>query len=132
MSLTGALRTLDAARSHGLRLHLSRLLAAPRIEGIERIEGVEGGATGGEGLRLRGVACGVCATRTEAALASVEGVEAATVDLGSSRATLRLSPGASVEIATLQRALEGAVVGMSMRRRTERVAGRVTRFVSRS
>jgi len=126
MSLTGVMRTLDAARTHGLRLHLSRLLVAPRVERAED------DATEGGGYRLSGVVCGVCATRTEAALASVEGVEAATVDLGGSRATLRLSPGASVDVAALQHALEGAVVGMSMRRRTERVAGRVRRLVSRS
>jgi len=125
MPLTGAVRTLDAARSHGLRLHLSRLLVAPRVEGIER------GLTEGEAYRLRGVVCGVCATRTEAALASVPGVEAATVDLDRSRATLRLSPGAQVDEATLQRALEGVVVGMSMRRHTERLAGRVARLIRR-
>ncbi len=119
MSLIGVFRTLNAARSHGLRLHLSRLLVAPRVEG----DATEAGA-----YQLRGVVCGVCATRTEAALVSVEGVEAATVDLGTSRATLRLSPGASVDVAALQRAVEGVVVGMSIRRRLERAM----RFVSRS
>lgn len=119
MTLSGTLR---AARRHGLRLHLDRIRHAPRVEGIS-----EDGR-----LELRGVVCGVCAARTESALRSVEGVEAVTVDLAGSRATVRLSPGAQVDVPALQRALEGVVVGMSIRRRIEhsvewligRVAGR--------
>ncbi|MGE3960697.1 MAG: heavy-metal-associated domain-containing protein [Dehalococcoidia bacterium] len=109
MTLIGVLR---AARRHGLRLHLVRLLDAPRVEG----------APGSGSVQLRGVVCGVCAARTEDALRSVPGVEAATVDLEGSRAVLRLSPGVQVAPADLQRALEGVVVGMSVRRRIEAAA----------
>lgn len=114
-----ALRTLDDARRHGFRLHLRRLVDAPRVEAD---------TTDSSSLRLSGVVCTVCATRTEAALRSVPGVEGAVVDLEGSRATLRLSPGATVDAAALQQAVEGVVVGMSARRRIEQVAGAVRRL----
>jgi len=107
---------LSALRTHGSRLHLRRLVDAPRVE-AETSDGVS--------LRLHGVVCAVCATRTESALRSVPGVEAATVDLEGSSATLRLSPGAKVDVPALQRALEGVVVGMSARRRVEQIARRL-------
>ncbi len=127
MSLNGALRSLNAARSHGLRVHLRRLLVAPAIEGAT--------ASNEDGLRtyrLSGVVCGVCATRTEDALRFVPGVEVATVDLDASRATLRLAPGATVDAPALQRALEGVVVGMGMRRRIERATRRLMSNLVRS
>src|SRR3546814_9571228 len=60
----------------------------------------------GTSFRLHGVVCGLCAVRAESALAATAGVEAATVDLDGSRATVRPSPGATVDGVALQRALE--------------------------
>ena len=118
MSLHGVRRTLDAARMHGFRLHLGRFLEAPRIE-------VDPPGQTGATFRLRGVVCGLCAVRTESALAATPGVEGVTVDLGRSRATVHASPGATVDARALQRALEGAVVGMRIRRQIERTVERV-------
>lgn len=77
-------------------------------------------------VQLRGVVCGVCAMRSEAALRGIAGVESASVDLDTQRATLRLAPGtaaASTELqGALQQGLERAVVGMSVRRWIERFA----------
>src|SRR3546814_9753418 len=99
MSLNGVRRALKAARVHGFRVHLHRLLDAPRIE-VDPLE------PDGTSFRLHGVVCGLCAVRAESALAATAGVEAATVDLDGSRATVRLSPAATVDGVALQRALE--------------------------
>ncbi len=98
------------------RVHPRRLLAAPRVELAEG------------SIRVDGMVCGVCAARTRAALASVTGVEDASVDLDGGVARLRLAPGQSADRdleAALQRAVERVVVGMGARRWVERaVRGR--------
>lgn len=127
MNFTGTLR---AVGRHGFRFHVGRLTQAPRIDMAS-----EAGASGEASertLALRGVVCGVCAARTESALRSVPGVESATVDLEGSRARLRLSPGAEVDAVALQRALEGVVVGMGVRRRIEGLAGRLGNLAGRT
>ena len=73
-------------------------------------------------LRVDGLVCGVCAARTAAALRSVAGVQDACVDLDAGRATLMLAPGARVDVAAMQRAVERVVIGLPLRRRIERLA----------
>lgn len=105
----------DRLRTLGGRLYLERLAAAP---GIGRgIDGdVEARAGQSREVVLRGVVCGVCASRAQAALAGVPGMEGVHVDLVRSRATLRYGPGARPDAAALRRAIEGAAVGMPARR----------------
>jgi len=100
-------------------LHLSRLAEAPRVTADP---------SDGSRLLLRGVVCGVCASRTRSALAGVPGIEAVTVDLEQSIAQVRYEPGTRVSEASLQHALEGAVVGMSGRRLVERAASQLRRL----
>lgn len=103
------------------RLHPARLRHAPRIEaGAPEMAGATT-------VQVRGLVCDVCATRTEAALRSVDGVEDVTVDLDAATASLRLSPGASVQPQRLQEALERAVIAMPVRRLIERAARRLSR-----
>lgn len=71
-------------------------------------------------LHVEGLVCGVCAGRAAGALRSVPGVASAEVDLDSGQARLVLDEGAEVELATLQDAVEGVVVGMRVRRWIER------------
>ena len=73
-------------------------------------------------LRVDGLVCGVCAARTAAALRSVAGVQDAGLDLDAGRATLMLAPGARVDVAAMQRAVERVVIGLPLRRRIERLA----------
>lgn len=74
-------------------------------------------------MQLSGVVCGVCAMRSEAAFRGTDGVETASVDLDTQRATLHLSPDAgSLSRDALQQSLEDAVVGMTARRWLERLA----------
>ncbi|MEX1022547.1 MAG: heavy metal-associated domain-containing protein [Dehalococcoidia bacterium] len=116
-------RATFLARLRLPRLHPARLRHAPRIEaGAPEMAG-DGGTT----VQVRGLVCGVCATRTEAALRSVDGVEDVTVDLDAATASLRLSPGASVQPQRLQEALERAVIAMPVRRLIERAARRLSR-----
>ena len=123
-------RNVGVLRRHGFRLHLRRLTQAPRVD---LASGQRASLGAGERtLALRGVVCGVCAARTESALTSVPGVESARVDLDGSRAVVRLSPGAEVDAATLQRALEHVVVGMGARRRIEGLAGRLGNLAGRT
>lgn len=103
-------------------MHLGRLLQAPAVSEFA----VEEQSAGGREIevQLRGVVCGVCALRSEAALRGIAGVESASVDLDTQRATLHLSPGAAgaVELRdALQQGLERAVVGMTIRRWIERL-----------
>jgi copper chaperone CopZ len=112
------------SRLSRLHVHLERLLQAPAVDGLSHEDA--GGGGGQAQVQLRGVVCGVCALRSEAALRGVAGVEAVSVDLATQRATLRLSPGATVGSAelssVLQQGLERAVVGMAVRRWIERLA----------
>ncbi len=100
-----------------LQVRPARLLEAPAV-GAAALDGPVLKA------QLRGVVCGVCAARSRRALEGIPGVEAASVDLDSGRATLRLSPGAVVDQEHLRRALERAVVAMPVRRLIERIARR--------
>ncbi|MDA1240629.1 MAG: heavy metal-associated domain-containing protein [Chloroflexi bacterium] len=86
-----------------------RLRHAPSVRSIE-------GAPGEAVVRIDGMVCSVCATRTAAALEAVEGVEEARVDLASGTARLRLAPGATVQREALDRSLSRVVVGMRARR----------------
>ncbi len=128
MTLTGTLR---AIQRHGFRVHPGRLAEAPRVD-FRPAEDVSGAGAREHSVEIRGVVCGVCAARTEAALAAVPGVESATVDLGRGRALVRLLPGARVDATALQRSLEGVVIGMGVRRRIEAVAGRVDQLAGRT
>ncbi|MCK9495092.1 MAG: heavy-metal-associated domain-containing protein [Dehalococcoidia bacterium] len=122
MTLPGSVNDgFRALRRHGVRVHLGRLADAPRIEAA----GARGDSPDVRVLRLRGVVCAVCASRTEAALRSVSGVEVASVDLEGLQATVRFSPGARVDVAALQQAVEGVVLGMGLRRWLERAVSRV-------
>lgn len=96
------------------RLHLRRLLVAPRVA-------VAASTPAGAEVRVDGLVCGVCALRTAAALRSVRGVQDACVDLDAGRATLSLAPGAVVDPVAMQRALERVVIAMPLRRRIERL-----------
>lgn len=106
--------TLQGWRRH--LPHVDRIVDAPRVTV---------GANDPRELALRGVVCGVCAARTRSALLRVPGIESVVVDLASSTARVRYAPGAQVDEATMQRALERAVIGMGARRAIERVASRV-------
>ncbi|MBI2724381.1 MAG: heavy-metal-associated domain-containing protein [Chloroflexi bacterium] len=71
-------------------------------------------------LRLQGIVCdGVCAVRTERALAAMPGVRAVRVDYEAQTATVI---GPVTEAAAYERAIAGAVAGMWLRRGIERVA----------
>ena len=102
-----------------MRVHLRRLTRAPRVE------------ADGDELVIHGLVCSVCASRTRAALLSVPGVRSGEVDLDRGRARLRFDPGDRPDVATLQHALEGVVIGLTVRRVIERGVSRITRFVMR-
>ena len=105
------------------RVHPRRLLTAPRVE--------VGAGAAVAAVRIEGMVCGVCAARTRSALASVPGVETADVDLEAGSARLRLAPGAHLDRAALeaalQRAVDGVVVGVGARRWIERALRRPAR-----
>lgn len=94
----------------------SRLRSAPRV----RLAHATPAASGVLDVRVDGLVCGVCAARTASALRSVPGVEAATVDLATGRASVRLREGATADEAAMQAAVERAVIGMGVRRWLER------------
>ncbi len=96
-----------------LRVHPARLLLAPRVE-VTRADADT------VDLAVAGLVCGVCASRTQAALRALPGVEEACVDLDAGSARLRLAPGASLEAGALDRALARAVIAMPARRAIER------------
>lgn len=102
-----------------MRVHLRRLARAPRVE------------ADGDELVVHGLVCSVCASRTRTALLSVPGVQAGEVDLDRGRARLRFGPGQRPDLATLQQALEGVVVGLAVRRVIERGVSRIARIVTR-
>ena len=66
-----------------------------------------GGKEGKATLLVGGMTCAVCVRRVEMALKGVSGVIDASVNLASSRATVRFDPGV-VDPATLGKAIEGA------------------------
>lgn len=108
-----------------LRLYPRRLLLAPRVE-------VEGATAGTRVLRVHGLACPICAARTRAALASVPGVAAVSVDFAAGTARLRLAAGGAPDrvaseaalLRALQAALDRVVVGRGARRWVERAISR--------
>lgn len=96
-----------------LRIHPSRLATAPAL-GL--VEATAGRAT----VRIDGLVCGLCAARTQQALAAVPGVEAASVDLGAGRAEVWYATDGVIDEAALRRALDSVVVAAGMRRWIER------------
>jgi len=71
-------------------------------------------------VELRGVVCLLCAARAGAALATVDGVTAARVDLREGVAELALAPGRAPDRAALQAALDRVVLARGARRLFER------------
>jgi cation transport ATPase len=111
-----------------LRVHPGRMFQSPSVLALDpavlgRSEVV---------VQLRGVVCGVCAARSESAFRRIDGVEDASVDLATQRATLRLSPASRVAATTIQDALQAgldrAVIGVSARRWIGRAAVRLGQF----
>ncbi|MQC18130.1 MAG: heavy-metal-associated domain-containing protein [Chloroflexi bacterium] len=90
--------------------YVARIVDAPQVQADPADPGR---------LALRGV---VCANRARAALMAVPEIEEVTVELHRSEARVRYAPGARANDETLQRALEGVVVGMTVRRWLEHVA----------
>ena len=128
-------------------LHPARLLRAPRILRLTGaigatpvvVDASEASPTSDPlAIRLEaeldGLVCGLCAVRTESALAGVDGVERVEVDLATQRATLHLAPDAAASEVTrehLQRALQRAVIGMTIRTQLERITSRITHRLRR-
>ncbi|MDO9445267.1 MAG: cation transporter [Dehalococcoidia bacterium] len=105
-------------------LHPDRLLRAPRVSVVEPVDLTA--TTPGPSevtLRVDGLVCSVCATRTASALRRVPGVEHVRVDLAGGQAHVRLAPSAVVDEAAMQREVERVVAGMRARRWLERAAG---------
>ena len=90
-------------------MHPSRLATAPALR---LVAVTPGRAT----VRIDGLVCGLCAARTQAALAAVVGVEAAAVDLNAGMAEVRYAPGGSIDEGALRRALDSVVVAGTVRR----------------
>ena len=103
-----------------IKLHLRRLLTAPRLRVSSRGEG-------GSDLAIDGLVCGVCASRTERALRSVPGVTSASVDLACG--TARIEHGeATPDLAQLAEAIDGVVIARPWRLRIEAWATRLRRL----
>ena len=96
-----------------LAFHPLRLFTVPEVR-------VADGSPRRSRLAVDGLVCGVCARRAGRALAGVDGVRKATVDLARGEATIEheLPP----DPAALQRAIERVVLGMGWRRRLARWA----------
>ena len=100
-----------------IKLHLRRLLTAPRLR-------VSSQGEGGSDLTIDGLVCGVCASRTEQALRSIPGVTSASVDLACG--TARIEHGeAAPDPAQLAAAVDGVVVARPWRLRIEAWATRL-------
>ena len=100
-----------------IRLHLRRLLTAPRLRVSSRGER-------GTDLAIDGLVCGVCASRTERALRSIPGVTSASVDLACG--TARIEHGETVpDLAQLAEAVDGVVIARPWRLRIEAWATRL-------
>ena len=82
-------------------------------------------------MAIDGLVCGVCAARTQRALAGLPGVAAVEVDLASGLATIEHAAstraGAPPDGAALQAALDGVVVAIGLRRWLARWATRLRR-----
>ena len=96
------------------RIHPSRLLTAPTLRPVARDEGRTT-------LAVDGLVCGLCAARTRAALAGVEGVRRVDVDLGRGVAVVE-HDGETPRLDAMRGALDRVVVAMPLRRLLERVA----------
>ncbi len=72
-------------------------------------------------LHVQGLVCTLCARRVAASLNQLDGVEAASCDLDSGSAAVRLS--SDLDAATLRAAVVRAAVAMPLRRMVARLAG---------
>lgn len=97
-----------------LHIHPSRLRTAPAVRAIERGEG-------STTFAVDGLVCGLCATRTRTALASVEGVRNVAVDLERGLAEVE-HEGDLPRPAVLQDALDRTVIALPVRRLIDRLA----------
>ena len=84
----------------------ARLLAMPADPGVAEIA-------------IDGLVCGICAARVQSVLCATPGVDAATCELGSSRAIVRFDP-RLVDPRDLPQRVESAVILMQLRRRLAR------------
>jgi copper chaperone CopZ len=101
-----------------MRIHLHRLSRAPKAT----VERVTGDVTH---LRIDGMACdAICATRTQRALAALDGVEDVHVDFEHGTAVVRGAPRQAEEY---DRALGRVVTAMPLRRAIERTVRRLRR-----
>ena len=98
-----------------LGLHPGRLLVAPHIEVIAVAEGRAEAV-------VHGLVCGLCSSRTRAALLRAPGVEAACVDLDTGTARLELARGAAIDVDAMQRSLDRVVIAVRARRLIARIA----------
>lgn len=92
-----------------LTMHWQRLRTAPALRVVER-------AGGSTRVAVDGLVCGVCAARTQAALARVPGVRAVRVDLARGAAEVEHAVGGAPCDEALARALASVVVAMRLRR----------------
>lgn len=99
-----------------LHIHPSRLRTAPGLRTIERGEGYTTFA-------VDGLVCGMCASRTRSALAGVEGVRDAEVDLARGVAVVR-HEGDAPRMAAMQRAVDRVVIARPVRKLLDRLMHR--------
>ena len=97
-----------------LPIHPLRLRTAPAVRAIERGEGRTTFA-------VDGLVCGLCAARTQTALAGIEGVCSVEVDLERGVAVVE-HEGDLPRPAVLQGALERTVIALPIRRLIDRLA----------
>ncbi|MDE2695998.1 MAG: heavy metal-associated domain-containing protein [Chloroflexota bacterium] len=99
-----------------LQIRPSRLRTAPRLRTVERGEGHTTFA-------VDGLVCGMCAARTRSALSDVEGVRGVDVDLERGVAVVRHDDDPP-RMATMQRAVDGVVIALPVRRLLDRLTHR--------
>jgi copper chaperone CopZ len=93
-----------------MRVRAGRVWTVPAAA----VEGLEGGDAGLVRVRIDGLLCSACATRTEGFLARVPGVDWARVDLDAGRAVVRRAEGVGDE--ELEAAVRRAALFMPLRR----------------
>ena len=111
------MRTMKRDWLSRVRLYPRRLLRAPALRPLER--------TPTRSLfAVEGLVCGLCAARTQRALAAVEGAGDVAVDLANATVELRHPGGSAPSLAALSVALEGVVIAGGARRALAAVAAR--------
>ena len=111
------MRTMKRDWLSRVRLYPHRLLREPALRPLAR-------TPGRSNYRVEGLVCGLCAARTQRALAAVEGAGDVTVDLASATVELAHDGGSAPPLAALSRALDGVVIAERARRTLAAVAGR--------